>query len=85
MKPRGEPEQVRLLAARSQFGYVEDPHRAMLGEPEAVDAAYQRVLTRKAERRRLELLAAKNGNGRFPWETPRARNGNGHRLPSRHK
>lgn len=42
---------VRLLAARSEDGYVTHRYRALPDEPEAVDAAYQAALTASANRR----------------------------------
>ena len=44
----------RLLALRSQFGYVDDARLAMRDEPEAVPASYQERLADEAERRDRE-------------------------------
>lgn len=43
---------MRLLAARSEVGYVDRVDRAMSDEPEAVSASYQRMLTADAQRSR---------------------------------
>lgn len=40
----------RLLHARSEHGYTDNPNRALPEEPEAVSPAYQRYLTRQASR-----------------------------------
>ena len=44
-------ERRRLLAARSELGYVEEASRALRGEPEAVSAEHQRRLTEDARAR----------------------------------
>jgi hypothetical protein len=49
-------ESVRLLAAKSEHGYTDDPTKALVDEPEAVSPSYQRYLTREAERRRRVVL-----------------------------
>lgn len=49
-------EPARLLAAKSEHGYTDDPTKALVDEPEAVPAPYQRFLTREAERRRKMTL-----------------------------
>jgi len=41
----------RLLAAKSEHGYTDDPGKALPEEPEAISAAEQRSLTRDADRR----------------------------------
>jgi hypothetical protein len=44
-------DKPRLLAKRSEVGYVSDSARALRGEPEAVSASEQRHLTQLARRR----------------------------------
>lgn len=44
----------RLLALRSEIGYVERSELALPDEPEAVSSAEQRYLTRQAERTQRE-------------------------------
>lgn len=41
-------DKPRLLAAHSEYGYTDDPHRAMPGEPEAVSYDEQQRITRHA-------------------------------------
>jgi hypothetical protein len=46
----------RLLAARSELGYVAEQHRALRDEPEAISASEQRrqsVIAQRAQRERL--------------------------------
>lgn len=43
---------LRLLAARSELGYVDRVDRALIDEPEAVSAETQRMLTESAHRSR---------------------------------
>lgn len=43
-------ELPRLLHARSEHGYTDNPVHALRDEPEAVTSAYQRYLTRQAQR-----------------------------------
>ena len=55
--------ELRLLAARSELGYVNRPDRAMPDEPEAITAQEQQELTRrshaaKADRDRAVVRAA---------------------------
>jgi hypothetical protein len=45
-----QADEQRLLAARSELGYVSDPHRALRSEPEAVDAATQERFSLAAHR-----------------------------------
>jgi hypothetical protein len=56
---------VRLLALRSEIGYVDEPIRALVDEPEAVSAAEQRYQTRQAARLKEE-------REREVWRTARA-------------
>jgi hypothetical protein len=51
---RIESDPPRLLARHSELGYVEDLHRALHDEPEAVPASYQARLSADAERRDRE-------------------------------
>jgi hypothetical protein len=44
-------DRPRLLHRRSELGYTDRPARAMISEPEAVPADYQRQLTADAPRR----------------------------------
>jgi hypothetical protein len=46
-----ETERLRLLARRSEVGYVDRYALALSQEPEAVPPDYQRQLTRQAHRR----------------------------------
>lgn len=44
-------DQPRLLAAKSQYGYTDDPAKAMWGEPEAVSQDEQERITQAAVER----------------------------------
>lgn len=59
------PDSLRLLHARSQHGYTDNPSRAMFGEPEAVSADVQRELTADSLAREHEAQVAQ-------WRTRRA-------------
>jgi hypothetical protein len=54
-------DEVRLLAARSEVGYVSELHRALHDEPEAVDAATQERYSELARRRDSQRLRAEWG------------------------
>jgi hypothetical protein len=48
---RAKPDRPRLLAARSEVGYVNEPRLAMRDEPESVTADEQEHLTDRARAR----------------------------------
>jgi hypothetical protein len=47
----GRADRPRLLAARSEVGYVDHPSLALPSQPEAVPLDYQHYLTDRASRR----------------------------------
>ena len=54
-----------MLAEHSEYGYVDQPYRAMTGEPEAVPEEIQQGLTRDAHARR-------RGEMEHEWRAERA-------------
>jgi hypothetical protein len=64
-RQRIEAEPLRLLAAKSEYGYVERVATALRDEPEAVSESFQRQLTHDAQRREREQRVA-------AWKTAHA-------------
>jgi hypothetical protein len=57
-------DEPRLLARRSELGYVTHPGRALAGAGEAVDEAYQQLLSDHAELARQQQLRTEWGKCR---------------------